>query len=108
MKWKLFKWLFKKEFAMYNNTIVRNMQECEKKISEMKAEIEIGKKQYDLVHRIFYLFPDAKIVGVEINKNKEELMVVERMDESALTIYLFGRSYQGITHLPRIMATIKK
>lgn len=108
VKWELFKWLFKQEFAVCNNTIIQNTQKCDNKINKMKAELEIKKKQYGLVQRIFYLFPNAKIIGIDTNKNKEELLVVENMINSELTIYLFGPSYQGITHLPRIMSTIKK
>ena len=36
------------------------------------------------------------------------MLVVESSDGTMLTILLFGPSYQGITHLPRIMATVRK
>lgn len=107
-KYKLFQWIFKKEFEICNDVIIRNRQECDREIDKMKQEIEKGKKQYALVQRIFFLFPSAKIVAVETNKNCEELFVVEKMNTSSLTIYLFGVSYQGITNLPRIESTIIK
>lgn len=108
IKLKLFKWLFKRELAICENAIIQNEQKCERKINEMKAELELQKKQYGLVDRIFFLFPDAKIIAVDTNKRNEEVLVVERSNGTMLTILLFGPSYQGITHLPRIMATVRK
>lgn len=108
VKLKLFKWLFKRELAICENAIIQNEQKCEQKINQMKAELELNKKQYGLVNRIFFLFPNAKIIAIDTNKRNEEVLVVEEADRTSLTILLFGFSYQGLTHLPRIMATIRK
>lgn len=108
IKLKLFKWLFKRELAICENALIQNEQKCEQKINAMKTELELLKKQYGLVNRIFFLFPNAKIIAVDKNKRNEEVLVVESSNETMLTILLLGPSYQGITHLPRIMATVKK
>ena len=107
-KWKLFKWVFKKEFDMCEEAIMRNDQICKRAINDMKAELELKMRQYGLVNRIFLLFPDAKIIAVDKNKRDEEVLVVDTTYGTMLTVMLFGFSYQGITHLPRIEATIKK
>lgn len=108
IKLKLFIWLFKRELAICENEIIQNEQKCERKINKMKAELELHKKQYGLVDRIFFLFPDAKIIAVDTNKRNEEVLVVEKSNGTLFTILLFGPSYQGITNLPRIMATVRK
>lgn len=104
MRRKIFEIIFKKELDAYNYII----RDCETKCRNTLAEVEISKRKYELCKRIFSLFPSAKIIAIEENKTGEEMFVVEKITEKAITIYLFSKTYQGITGLPRIESTIRE
>lgn len=104
MKKTLFNFIFKKQLEQ----LYRVMAESNRKVKLIDDKMANNELKYGIAKRIFYLFPSAKIVGIEINKNGEELFVVEKITQSGITIYLFGESYQGICGLPRISSTILK
>lgn len=101
IKKKLCRLIFKKElneeYKMLNNNYKREL-------SHIKSVLNENEKRYGLIKRIFHLFPNAEIVGLERNKNDEELIVVINDN----TIYLFGEKYQDINGLPRIYFEIKE
>lgn len=39
--WKLFEWFFKNEFGMCEEVIAQNEQYCERRINEIKEEMEL-------------------------------------------------------------------
>jgi hypothetical protein len=95
MKKKICRWIFKNEldeaYTQLNNSYRREM-------SKIEVVMKQNEKRYGLIKRIFYLFPNAEIIGLDKNKKDEELIIVLNND----TIYLFGERYQGIMGLPRI------
>lgn len=96
MKKKLFRWIFKKESNEVCNLLNNSYQHEKLKLETVMKENE---KRYGLIKRIFYLFSNAEIIGLDKNKNDEELIVVLNSNN---TIYLFGEKYQGLMGLPRI------
>lgn len=104
MRKYLFRWIFKKELNQIQKNLEYQIKSIDKKSQASISEIQ---KSYSIAKRVFNLFPDAEIIGIEPNDHKEELYVVKRVDSSLLTIYLLGESYQAINNLPRIMASIK-
>lgn len=107
MKKLLMNTFFKKELAHINknfdsyfnreiNLIKKNAQN----------EIEIVKTRGEIPHRIFFLFNNAEIIGIEKNKLEEEVYVFKSQYDSLLNIYLCSQSYQAINGLPRIMTSI--
>lgn len=100
LKKKLCKLIFKKEldeeYEMLNN--------YKRELSRINSVLYENNRRYGLIKRIFDLLPNADIVGLDRNKNNEELIVV--IDGN--TIYLFGERYQGIMGLPRIYFEIRK
>lgn len=108
MKWKLFRWLFRAEFLACENAIASNVLKCENEIRRMQHELSEEKKQYGLVKRIFSDYKHAKIVGIEINKAGEEVLVVETLIGDDLWVNLYGSSYVAINQHPRIMSSRKK
>ena len=101
MKKKLCRRIFRREleeeYSKLNNSYLRELHRVE-------AAMEHNEKKYGLMSRIFLLFPNAEIIGLDKNNNNEELIVV--MDNDA--IYLFGERYQGIGGLPRIFLRLKR
>ena len=93
----IFKKELEEEFQILNNHFLRKQQ-------QIQCEMEKNKKKYGIVERIFYLFPNAEIIGMEKNKKDDELFIVMNND----TIYLLGERYQGITNLPRILFHVYK
>lgn len=75
-----------------------------KELSRINSVMCENERRYGIIKRIFDIFPNAEIIGIEKNKNDEELIVVI----SGNAIYLFGERYQGITGLPRIYFEIRK
>ena len=100
MKKKLCRRIFRREleeeYSKLNNSYLRELHRVE-------AAMEHNEKKYGLMSRIFLLFPNAEIIGLDKNNNNEELIVVKDND----AIYLFGERYQGIGGLPRIFFEIK-
>lgn len=101
IKKKLCRLIFKKEldeeYAMLNNNY-------KKELSHIRSILYENEKKYGLVKRIFNLLPKAHIIGLDKNKNNEELIIA--LNDN--TIYLFGERYQGIMGLPRIYFEIGK
>ena len=93
----IFKKELEEEFQILNNHFLRKQQ-------QIQCEMEKNKKKYGIVERIFYLFRNAEIIGMEKNKKDDELFIVMNND----TIYLLGERYQGITNLPRILFHVYK
>ena len=75
----IFKKELEEEFQILNNHFLRKQQ-------QIQCEMEKNKKKYGIVERIFYLFPNAEIIGMEKNKKDDELFIVMNND----TIYLLG------------------
>lgn len=100
MKEKICRWIFKKEldeaYTQLNNSYRNEM-------FKLKAAMKQNEERHGLIKRIFCLFPDANIMGLDNNKRDEELIIVLNNN----TIYLFGERYQGITGLPRIYFEIR-
>ncbi|QDD87447.1 hypothetical protein [Bacillus cereus] len=105
MKKFLIRTLFKKEFTLihdyYQKKIENIKKETELKLEELKKSCEIPK-------RIFYLFKNAEILGIEINKEGEELFVFKEQTESSVYIKLCGESYKAINGMPMIDTNIRK
>ncbi len=100
MKKKLCRSIFRKElieeYAVLKNTYQQKMLKLE---SLMKQ----NEKRNGLIKRIFDLFPNAEIIGLDKNKDDDELIIVLNNN----TIYLFGERYQGIMGLPKIFFEIR-
>lgn len=96
MKKKICRWIFKSElreaYTLLNNNYRNEML-------KLKIAMEQNEKRYGLVKRIFDLCPNAEIIGLDRNKNDEELIIVLNNNDA---IYLFGERYQGLMGLPRI------
>ena len=107
MKEKLFGWIFKKEINKIHARYEFEKQQMLAEIVGMQAEITDIQKNYSIAKKVFYLLPNSEIMGIETNKNNEELYIVKSVYDSSLNIYLLGKSYQAINRLPRIMAEIK-
>ena len=101
LKKKLCRLIFKKEldkaYEELNNTYKRAL-------FHVKFVLYESERRYGFIKRIFNLFPNAEIVGLDRNKNNEELVVVINGN----TIYLFGERYQDRMGLPKIFFDIKK
>ena len=95
MKKKLCRWIFKKELDEAY-TILNNNYQYE--MSKLKIAMKQNEKRYGLVKQIFDSNPNAEIIGLDRNKNNEELIVVLIKN----IIYLFGGRYQGSGSLPRM------
>ena len=85
------------EYRILNNSY-------KNELSRIKSVLHENERRYGIIKRIFDLFPNAEIVGLERNKNDEELIIVINKN----TIYLFGERYQVIDGLPRIYFDIIK
>lgn len=98
--------IFKKELDVIHK---RYEMELKRKINliEKNAQDEIigVKKSSEISKRIFSLFKNAEIIGIEENKH-EEVYVFKTYNQSFLTIHLCSKSYQAINGLPRIMAVV--
>lgn len=57
----IFKKELEEEFQILNNHFLRKQQ-------QIQCEMEKNKKKYGIVERIFYLFPNAEIIGMEKTK----------------------------------------
>lgn len=109
MKSILLNTFFKKELASIHKDFEIELQSriglikksTQNDINTIKANSEISK-------RIFFLFEDAEIIGIEENKLGEEVYVFRTQSDSLLNIYLCSQSYKAINGLPRIMAVINK
>lgn len=98
---KIFRWFFRKEIDKYQEDYKDRYNEFEKELKQIK-------RRYDLVQRIFTIEKNIKIIGLEKNKNKEDIFVCERIEKNAITIKLYGNSYQGISGNPIINAKLHK
>lgn len=107
MKKLLMNSFFKKELVVlhksYEGELKRKIKIIEK---NGQNEIEAVKKSSEIPKRIFSLFKDAEIIGIEKNKLEEEVYVFKTQYNSLLNIYLCSQSYQAINGLPRIMTSI--
>lgn len=96
MKKRLCRLIFKKEldeaYNEWNNS-------CHQEILKMQITMRLNQIRYGLVKKVFELYPEAEIIGLDKNKNNEELLIVLNNDDA---IYLFGERYQKIGELPRI------
>lgn len=101
IKKKLCRLIFKEELNKAYEELDNNYKQ---ELSHIKSVLYENERRYGLIKRIFDLLPNADIVGLDRNKNNEELIVVLNGN----TIYLFGERYQGITGLPRIYFEIRK
>lgn len=101
IKKKLCRLIFKEELSKAYEELNNNYK---KELSHIKSVLYDNEKRYGLIKRIFYLFPNAEIIGIDSNKDNEELIVVRNNN----TIYLFGERYQGIVGLPKIYFEIRK
>lgn len=95
LKKRLCRQIFKKELKEAYDELNASYH---KEVIRLKAAMKKNEKQHGLIKRIYFLFPDAEILGLDENGNGEELIIVLH----AKTIYLFGERYQGICGLPRI------
>lgn len=102
-------WLFKKELIEINKKYKMEIENEIKRLNQStKLEIAEMKKHYEIPKRIFTLFPNCEILGVEKNKNDEEVFIFKTLSSSFLTIYLCSPSYQAINDLPRIMSNFRE
>lgn len=108
MKWKIFIWLFRNEVSVYEKVIKQNELKYKNEIKQIENKLVQEKQRYELVKRIFTDFKNSKIIGVEINRSNEEVLVVEVMQGKDLWIMLYAPSYIAINQHPRIMSTTKK
>lgn len=99
MKKKICRFIFKKELEELSKEYDLKYRANLKKIQLAMA---INEKQYGIAKRIFSLFPNAKIIGIDKNRQNEELFIAMTAD----AIYLFGERYQTITNIPRILFSI--
>lgn len=100
MKKKICRWIFKKEL---DEAYIQLNNNYRNEIFKVKAAMRQNEERYGLIKRIFYLFPDADIIGLDNNKNDEELIIVLNNN----TIYLFGERYRGRMGLPKIFFEIR-
>ncbi|WP_353892916.1 hypothetical protein PRVXH_002306 [Proteinivorax hydrogeniformans] len=109
---KLMKLIFRKELANYDIKYKEFIREKEEenqiKIKMIERESKKKYEQYRLIKRIFDIDKGSKIVGMKNNKNNEELIITERVTDSCVWVKLYGRSYPGAGHLPRIMGSLRK
>lgn len=95
---------------LISSKITKIQSELEEKYSKkykiLKAEVKSKERQYGLISRIYELIPTAIVLGLEKNKREEELIVVLDIGSASNYLYLFGRNYQGLMNLPRIIFDI--
>lgn len=96
MKKCLCKIIFKKELEE-EYKILKNDYLNKKK--RLQYEMKKKEKKYGIVKQIFESLPNSPILGIDCNKNNDELLIVIDTND---TIFLFGERYQGIKNLPRI------
>ncbi|HDR7256130.1 TPA: hypothetical protein QCW96_005550 [Bacillus pacificus] len=101
IKEKIFNWAFKNKLARYN---YKN-QKLVEDLNEIRIQYEELQEQHSVIKRMFKIL-QCEIIGVETNKDGEELYIFKRVTESNFDIYLVGNSYQSINTLPRILSTI--
>lgn len=102
-------WLFKKELNEINQYYKEDIEyEIERVHQATKLEIAEMKKNYETPKRIFTLFPNCEILGIEINKNDEEVYIFKTLSSTSLYIYLCGPSYQAANDLPKIMSKFEE
>lgn len=92
---KMVKLIFKKDL----DEITKDLNyKYDRKFKEMDLIVSQNERRYGFVKQIFHKFPDAEIIGLEENKEQQELIIVLCGD----TIYLFGENYQVPNKAPRI------
>lgn len=105
MKKILLNTLFKKEISEFHKTekeLIWKIKNIEK---NAEKQIEEVKRNSAIAERIFNLFDDAEIIGIEENKF-EKVYVFKKQKGSSLDIFLCSQTYQAINGLPRILTTI--
>lgn len=96
MKKSLCEKIFEKELKEEQQILENDYLNKKKRLQYEMKKIE---KKYGIIKQIFYLFPNSEIIGIDCNKNNDELLIVINSND---TIYLFGEHYQCLTNLPRI------
>lgn len=102
MKKSLCKKIFEKELKEEQQILENDYLNKKKRLQYEMKKIE---KKYGIIKQIFYLFPNSEIIGIDCNKNNDELLIVINSND---TIYLFGEHYQCLTNLPRIFLKFVK
>lgn len=102
MKKKLCSLIFEKELNEAYHKLNNSYQQ---EILKIEVVMKQNEKKYGFIKKIFEIFPDAAIIGLDKNKNGEELIIV--LDNNN-AIYLFGERYQEREELPRIYFTVIK
>lgn len=65
MKKKLCQWIFRKELELEYKSL---KEDYNRQLPIMKLEMKKNERKYGVLKRVFQLFPNAQIIGVEINK----------------------------------------
>lgn len=100
MKKGLCKLVFKNELNEAYNELNNNYQQ---ELLKMEIAMKQNEKRYGLIKKIFEIFSDVEIIGLDKNKNGEELIVV--LDNNN-AIYLFGERYQVREEAPKIYFSV--
>ncbi|PFU37813.1 hypothetical protein COK86_27350 [Bacillus cereus] len=107
MKRSIMKSLFKKELYDIHNGYQAQVNEYKKRIEvEAKLKLKDLEMQCKIPHRIFELYKNAEIIGIEKNKRNEELFVFKKRVGLNVYIKMCGESYWAINHMPRIYTRI--
>lgn len=105
MKKKLyvfFKRIFIKEIVEERQQILTPYFDKQRQMQEQIRELEVYKRQYELVERIFLEYPSAKIVDLKEDKKGNQFFAVDVRD----TIYLY--SWGTIGYKPQLYYAIKR
>lgn len=93
--------------TFYRNDLIAMQKEYDRKVREISYNAQKQTKLIDAVHRVFKE-SNHVIVGVETNKNGEEVLVVQRIYNRDIWIMLYSDKYKAYNNHPRIMATYEK
>jgi hypothetical protein len=93
--------------TFYKNDLIVIQKESDRKVREFCYKIQKQTKLIDAVYRVFKE-SNQVIVGVETNKNGEEVLVVQRINARDISIMLYSDKYKECNNHPRIMATYEK
>lgn len=100
MKKKLCRLIFKKELNEAYNELNTDFK---KEMLKIESAMKQNERRYGLVKKIFEIFPEAEIIGLDKNKKGEELIIV--LDNNN-AIYLLGERYQVRGELPKIYFSV--
>lgn len=97
-------WVLK---TIYQNELIDIRKEYEQQVRKIKYEAQEKTKLIDVVRRVFHE-PNRSIVGVETNKNGDEVLVVQSIHNKDIWIMLYSDKYKACNNHPRIMATYEQ